>query len=47
MKDVAGTSRLEALPPGGMCQYKVKVTQAREVDKELIGWVRRAYDSAG
>ena len=47
MKDVAATSRLEAMPPGGMCQYKVKVTQAREVDKELISWVRRAYDSAG
>ena len=47
MKDVAATSRLEAMPPGGMCQYKVKVTQAREVDKELIAWVRRAYDSAG
>ena len=47
MKDVQGTSRLEAMPPGGMCQYKVRVTQAREVDRELIAWVRRAYDSAG
>jgi hypothetical protein len=47
MKDARATSRLEALAPGGMCQYKVKVTDANEVDAELMGWVRRAYDSAG
>jgi hypothetical protein len=47
MKGVKGTARLEALPPGGMCQYRVKVTSAREVDAELIGWIRTAYDAAG
>ena len=47
MKDVPSTSRLQAVPAGGMCQYKVKVTQASEVDAELVSWVRRAYDSAG
>jgi hypothetical protein len=47
MKDVPGTDRLLAQPPGGMCQYKVKLTDAKEVDAELIRWVRRAYDSAG
>jgi hypothetical protein len=47
MKGVPTTSRLIALPPGGMCQYKVNVTEAGEVDQELIGWIRQAYDSAG
>jgi hypothetical protein len=47
MKDVPATDRLSAVPPGGMCQYKVKVTTPSEVDAELIAWVRRAYDSAG
>jgi hypothetical protein len=47
MKDVKATSRLEALPPGGMCQYKVKLTGAGEVDAELIAWIRRAYERAG
>ena len=46
MKGVKGTSRLEALPPGGMCQYRVKLTSADQVDKELIGWIRQAYDAA-
>jgi hypothetical protein len=47
MKDVPGTDRLLAQPPGGMCQYKVRLTSPGEIDGELIGWVRRAYDSAG
>lgn len=47
MKDVPGTDRLLAQPPGGMCQYKVKLTDPAEVDAELIAWVRRAYDAAG
>ena len=39
--------RLAAMPPGGMCQYKVNVTDPAEVDAELIGWIRQAYDAAG
>ncbi len=47
MKDVPATDRLVAEKPGGMCQYKVKVTSAAEVDAELVGWIRRAYEAAG
>jgi hypothetical protein len=47
MKGVEPTSRLTALPPGGMCQYRVNVTDPAEVDAELIGWIREAYDAAG
>ncbi len=47
MKGVPGTARLEALPPGGMCQYRVKVGDAKAVDAELLGWIRQAYDAAG
>lgn len=47
MKGVEGTDRLAAQPAGGMCQYKVKVTDAAQVDDELIGWIRQAYDAAG
>jgi hypothetical protein len=47
MKGVPATARLLAVPPGGMCQYKVNVTDAKEVDAELVAWVRQAYESAG
>jgi len=46
LKDAAATSRLIALPPGGMCQYKVRLSDPAEVDAELLGWIRRAYDAA-
>jgi len=47
MKDVKATPRLVSLPPGGMCQYKVHLTSATEVDKELVAWIRRAFDGSG
>jgi hypothetical protein len=47
MKGVPATERLLAEKPGGMCQYKVKLTSASEVDAELVGWLRQAYDAAG
>ena len=47
MKGVADTDRLVVLPPGGMCQYKVRLGTVSEVDAELIGWLRHAFDSAG
>ena len=47
MKGVPATSRLQELPAGQMCNYKVKLTSTAEVNPELIGWIRTAYDSAG
>ena len=46
MKGVEGTERLVAQKPGGMCQYKVWLADKAEVDKELLGWLRQAYDGA-
>ena len=47
MKDAGGTARLEAQKPGGMCQFKVKLTEPSQVDEELLGWIRKAYGGAG
>ncbi len=46
MKGVKGTARLIEQKPGGMCQYKVRVGDKKEVDAQLIGWIRAAYDAA-
>ncbi|MEZ4703560.1 MAG: DUF4287 domain-containing protein [Rhodothermales bacterium] len=47
MKGLDATDRLLALPAGQMCNYKVKLTDAGEVDADLIDWIRTAYESAG
>jgi hypothetical protein len=30
-----------------MVSHRVRLTAASEVDDELIGWLRKAYDAAG
>lgn len=47
MKSLPENIRLIVLPPGGMCNFKVNLTDANEVDEELISWVRQAYEAAG
>lgn len=34
------------MPPGGMCNFKVKLTNANQVDQELFDWIKHAHDSA-
>ena len=46
-KTLAGNEKLLEQKPGGMCQFKVKLTEKSQVDPELIAWIRTAYDSAG
>ena len=47
MKGLDSTDRLEALPAGRMCNYRVRLGDPREVDGELISWIKAAYDAAG
>jgi len=46
-KTLGAHPRLIEQPAGSMCNFKVKITQPDEVDDELIGWIKQAYDSAG
>ena len=47
VKELAAHERLIEMPPGSMCNFKVKVTHANEVNDELVAWIKKAYDSAG
>jgi hypothetical protein len=47
LKGLPATERLAAEPPGSMCQYKVLLSGPKEVNKELAGWLKQAYDGAG
>ncbi len=46
-KGLEADARLVEQPAGGMCNYKVKVTDPGEVDATLIAWIEKAYQSAG
>jgi hypothetical protein len=30
-----------------MCSHKVRLESVEQVDDELVGWLRQAYDRAG
>ena len=47
MKGVKATERLQELPAGQMCNYKVRLTSPQDVDGELLGWIRTAFEAAG
>ena len=46
-KQLPASARLKSLPSGGMCQYTVRLSRPSEIDAELMGWIRTAYDAAG
>ncbi|SBV37669.1 conserved hypothetical protein [uncultured Stenotrophomonas sp.] len=47
IKELPASQRLEKLPAGQMCNYRVKLTDVAQVDAELVAWAKSAYDSAG
>jgi Domain of unknown function (DUF5655)/Domain of unknown function (DUF4287) len=47
LKGTAPTARLELSGSfNSMVSHRVRVTKREEIDKELIGWLRRAYDES-
>ncbi len=39
--------RLEGSGPfGAMCTHRVQVTDIKDIDKELLGWIKEAYEKA-
>jgi hypothetical protein len=46
-KDFKKNARLLEQPKGSMCNYIVQMTDAKEVDAELIAWIKSAFEQAG
>ena len=46
-KTLQAGERLVGLPPGGMCNFRVRLADVSEVDAELAAWLREAFDNAG
>jgi hypothetical protein len=47
VKGLEDDPRLRAEPQGSMCNYKIRLTDPAEVDDQVAGWLRQAFDSAG
>jgi len=39
--------KLEAEKPNSMCSHKINLSDIRDMDDEVIEWIRKAYSSAG
>jgi hypothetical protein len=46
-KDFKKNARLLEQPKGSMCNYVVNLTNPKEVDSELVAWLKSAFEQAG
>ena len=48
LKNQPADGRLEAITtPNAMCTHKISITSEKEVDKQVVKWLKAAYDAAG
>jgi len=48
LKGVEPKGKLEEIKTSNsMCSHKINLTDIREIDKEVISWIKTAYDNAG
>jgi predicted transport protein len=41
------SGKLEAEKPNAMCSHKITITSLKDIDKEVLDWIKTAYDHAG
>ncbi len=47
VRGLEASDRLQQLQAGQMCNTRVRLTDAKEVDAELIAWIKKAYQASG
>jgi predicted transport protein len=47
LKGVEPSGKLEAEKPNGICSHKINLADISEIDQEVIGWIKKAFDNAG
>ena len=46
-KDLKKNDRLLEQPKGSMCNYIVQIKDAKDIDSELLAWIKTAFEGAG
>ena len=46
LKGQEAKGKLEAEKPNAMCSHKINLTDINDIDKEVINWIKTAYDNA-
>jgi predicted transport protein len=39
--------KLEPEKPNSMCTHKINITEVKDIDREVLDWIKTAYDHAG
>ncbi|MBK8954279.1 MAG: DUF4287 domain-containing protein [Saprospiraceae bacterium] len=47
LKGQEPTKLLLAEKPNSMCSHKMNISDIKEIDKEVLLWIKKAYDNAG
>ena len=48
LKGQESKGKLEAInTPNAMCSHRINLADIKDIDKEVIGWLKKAYDNAG
>lgn len=47
LKGQEAKGKLEAEKQNAMCSHKINITDIKEIDKEVLEWIKTAYDNAG
>jgi len=46
LKGQEPTKKLEVEKPNAMCSHKIKISDINEIDKEVVNWIKMAYENA-
>ncbi|MBN2614701.1 MAG: DUF4287 domain-containing protein [Bacteroidales bacterium] len=47
LKGIDPIGKLEPEKPNAMCSHKINLSDIKDIDKEVINWLKTAYDNAG
>ena len=47
LKGQEAQGKLEAEKPNSMCSHKINITDLKDISKEVLEWIKMAYNSAG